>query len=112
MMLQWKGSIFQFLWIEFTVAVSVYALVLTVMVFGFERRARWRPAARKRGGLLKLFGFVTGRFQAAISLMLGFYTSTTYTRWWEVRAVEGVVIGRVNDLAAQIAALVHRCING
>ena len=39
--------------------------------------------------------------------MLGFYTSTLYARWWKIRDIEGVVIGRINDLAPQIAALVR-----
>lgn len=76
MMLQWKGSIFQFLWIEFTVAVSIYALVLTVMYLALRNVQDLQPEKEVH---LKFFGFVTGRFQAAISLMLGFYTSTTYT---------------------------------
>jgi hypothetical protein len=107
MMLQWKGSIFQFLWIEFTVAVSVYALVLTIWYLAL-RVVQDGDLPPEKEAVFEAFGFVNCRFQAAISLMLGFYTSTIYNRWWKVRDVEGVVvIGRVNDLAVQIAALVQ-----
>jgi predicted membrane chloride channel (bestrophin family) len=50
---------------------------------------------------------IIARFQAALSLMLGFYTSTIYGRWWAIRDVEGVVIGRINDLAPHIAGLIR-----
>ena len=47
--------------------------------------------------------FVARRFQAAIALMLGFYTMQVFNRWREARAIEGNAMGTINDLALQLA---------
>lgn len=105
MMSQWQGSIFQFIWVEFVIAMSLFAIVLSLWYVSLKDSPA--DVTPEQEAVFQTLGFVTSRFQAAISLMLGFYTSTLYTRWWKVRDVEGVVIGRINDLAVQIAALVR-----
>jgi len=103
--MQWEGGVFQFLWMEWITAISLYALVL--LVWYMMLKDVNDGLTPEKEAFFQALGFVTGRFQAALSLMLGFYTSTIYNRWWKVRDIEGVVIGRINDLAVQIAALVR-----
>jgi len=51
--------------------------------------------------------YVATRFQAALSLMLGFYSTTLYNRWWTVREKEAVVMGRIHDISVQISGLIR-----
>lgn len=103
-MTQWEGSVFQFIWIQYLVAISLYTLVLTAWYVGLRDAD---GELRLNKNLMEEISLITSRFQAAISLMLGFYTSALFNRWWQVRTLEGVVIGRINDLSVQIAALVR-----
>lgn len=71
-------------------------------------RSRARPPAGKQlaDALLALavvFDVIAERMKTAVGLMLGFFTTTAYGRWSEVRAAQGNFSARVADLAAQIA---------
>jgi hypothetical protein len=98
-----QPSISQTLWIELifaTFACSIFLLIWFLML---------RDVKVSEELVSHVFNLrvIIARFQAALSLMLGFYTSTIYGRWWAIRDVEGVVIGRINDLAPQIAGLIR-----
>lgn len=102
---QWKGSIFQFFWLEWLLATAGIAVVLTIYYLALLGKNVDHPLRGPYGMVLAtIIDYIDGRFQAAIGLMLGFYTSTLCTRWWNLRDKEGMAIGRINDIAVQIAA--------
>jgi len=96
----------QFFWVELIFASLTTTFAIAIYYFV----AKGTPTADLKDSsqsLTVITEYLSSRFQSAISLMLGFYTSILYTRWWEIRVLEGVVIGRINDIAPQIAAFIR-----
>ena len=52
--------------------------------------------------LAQILEFISQRFQAAVGLMLGFYTSTCYSRWASVQQKEGDVEKAINNISLRI----------
>jgi len=52
--------------------------------------------------LAQILEFISERFQAAVGLMLGFYTSTCYGRWACVQQKEGVVQRAIHNISLRI----------
>lgn len=102
---QWRGGIFQMLWVEWLIAVSVCALALTGVYLGWkDDQDGLRPSIQS---LYEAVTFVARRFQAAIALMLGFYTMQAFNRWREARNIEGDAMGAINNLALQISGRIR-----
>jgi predicted membrane chloride channel (bestrophin family) len=103
LLLHWTGSIFQFLWIEWTTITLIAAGFCALVIFWFERYQDLQSWRRDTELLAHALDYVTQRFQAAISLMLGFYTVTLYNRWWSVRGKMQAVSSSIKDIALQLA---------
>eukprot|EP00565_Helicotheca_tamesis_P007237 CAMPEP_0185741032 /NCGR_PEP_ID=MMETSP1171-20130828/38739_1 /TAXON_ID=374046 /ORGANISM="Helicotheca tamensis, Strain CCMP826" /LENGTH=544 /DNA_ID=CAMNT_0028412969 /DNA_START=63 /DNA_END=1697 /DNA_ORIENTATION=+ len=106
LLFNWGGSIFQFFWIEWLVATTLCFAYILIWYSMWDGKT-FEEISDSTQAFLSAVNYITSRFQAALSLMLGFYTSTHYGRWWKVRDIEGVVIGRINDLAVQIAGFIR-----
>lgn len=100
LLLQWRGGIFQMLWLEWVIALAICAAALTGLYFGWEGVDSVSQSVQS---LNEAVTFVARRFQAAIALMLGFYTMQAFNRWREARKIEGDVMGTINDLSLQIS---------
>lgn len=88
------------LWIEWLLAVALCAVCLVAVYYTGQEQETLSPSIRS---LTDAVMFVARRFQAAIALMLGFYTMQSFNRWREVRNTAGNAMGTLNDLALQIA---------
>lgn len=58
--------------------------------------------------LSRAVSFIGRRFQAAISMMLGFYMVTNFGRWNEVRNLEADAIQNINNAATQVTWRIRR----
>lgn len=105
LLLHWAGSIFQFLWIEWFFATLAAAGACTLMVYWFDYYQDLQAWRRDTELLAHALDYVTQRFQAAISLMLGFYTITLYNRWWSVRGKMQAASSSIKDIALQLAMI-------
>lgn len=103
MMLQWKGGILQIFLLEWLCAITVCALVILAVYLAWKDNPPDLTVSHNIYSLIEATTFVARRFQAAIALMLGFYSMQNFNRWREVRNVEGNAMGNINDLALQIA---------
>ncbi|KAA8492357.1 hypothetical protein FVE85_7864 [Porphyridium purpureum] len=102
MVRQWRGSIWQVLWLEWLMLILLGALSITLtwaLFPDFVLNAASLP-------LMDVTQHLYTRFQAAIGLMLGFYTSTMFSRWQDVRQTEGKVIGVVLNTSLQVSSLI------
>lgn len=99
MILTWNGGIFQILWFEWMLAITVCAVVITVTYLCLKDNDSLSDSLDR---LSDAATFVSRRFQAAMALMLGFYSIQNFARWKEVRNAEGNVMKTVNDLALRI----------
>lgn len=90
------------LWVEWCIAVSVCALSLTAVYFALVGDED-AIIPQNVKSLTEAVTFVARRFQAAIALMLGFYTMQAFNRWKEARIISVNAMGTINDLALQIA---------
>jgi len=88
------------IWMEWMIAVAVCALSLTAAYYAWKDKD---TVSSSVASLTEATMFVARRFQAAIALMLGFYTIQAFTRWREARTIAGNAMGTINDLALQIA---------
>ena len=84
-LLQWSGSIFQYLIWEWFIVVGAAAASITVWIYVFDYSKDLQSWRQNTELLRHAIDYITVRFQAAISLMLGFYTMTLFNRWWAVR---------------------------
>lgn len=102
MIFAWKGGIFQSFWLEWFIAVVVCVLALTISYVATKDRDvdDWPDTLET---LAEVVAFIGRRFQAAIGMMLGFYTSTMYGRWTAVVDKEQEAQRRINDVALRIA---------
>lgn len=102
----WRGSIWQFLWAELLLAMALCSLVLFMWIALFGGKSIYEITS-----IVKEFvedvRYIHSRFQAAMALMLGFYTSTIYGRWWRVRELIGTIVDKINDTTVQIVALIQ-----
>jgi predicted membrane chloride channel (bestrophin family) len=105
LLIHWKGSIFQFIWIEWLLVTLVAAGVCTFVIYWFDRYQDLQAWRRDTELLANSLDYVTQRFQAAISLMLGFYTITLYNRWWSVKGKMQAVSSSIKDIALQLAMM-------
>jgi hypothetical protein len=96
----WEGGIFQMFWIEWLAAITLCSVVVTIAYFALKDNDEVSNYVRS---LADMAVFVARRFQAAISLMLGFYMIQNLNRWTNVRNVERNTMGTVNDLALRIS---------
>ena len=98
----WEGGIFQLFWIEWLCATAICALCLTITFFALrDNNATEIPDTVV--SLAEACDFVANRFQAALGLMLGFFTVQCFARWREVRNTANGVFRTINNLALQIA---------
>jgi predicted membrane chloride channel (bestrophin family) len=100
LMLEWHGGILQMLWMEWLLAILLCTCALIGVYFGWPNEYSLSPSVQS---LHEAVTFVARRFQAAIALMLGFYTMQVFNRWREARAIEGNAMGTINDIALQLA---------
>lgn len=107
MVIHWKGGILQAFWIEWLCATLMSIALMGFWLFQFESYDNVNEWRARTEILQHALAYVTSRFQAAMGLMLGFYTGTLYTRWWRVRNLENEVINGIKDSAIQVASLVH-----
>jgi len=98
----WHGSIFQSFWLELFIAVATSAVALSIVYVTTRDRevGNWPDGLEH---LAEVVAFIGRRFQAALAMMLGFYTSTMYGRWTAVRNKEGEALRKINDIALRIA---------
>lgn len=103
----WRGGIVQAIWVEWLLATLASALVMWIWLASFESYNNISEWQARTEILSYALGFVTTRFQAALGLMLGFYTGTLYSRWWRVRNLENEVINAIKDTSIHVSALVY-----
>jgi hypothetical protein len=75
-MLEWHGGILQMLWMEWLLAILLCTCALIGVYFGWQNEYSLSPSVQS---LHEAVTFVARRFQAAIALMLGFYTMQSST---------------------------------
>jgi hypothetical protein len=61
------------------------AFCMLAGIFWFDHYKDLQSWRRNTELLSNALDYVTQRFQAAIGMMLGFYTITLYNRWWSLR---------------------------
>ena len=93
--------------LEWLANVAMCALVVTAVYYAWQDNAS--GVSPNIESLTEASTYVARRFQAAIALMLGFYSVQNFARWREVRNVEGDAMGTINDLALQIAWRLRDC---
>jgi hypothetical protein len=87
-------------WIIVTLAAAGFCAFVIYWFDTYQDLHSWRQDTEL---LAHALDYVTQRFQAAISLMLGFYTITLYNRWWSVRGKMQSVSSSIKDIALQLA---------
>ena len=103
MILTWKGgSVWSFFLLEWLAAIAFCALLTTIL---YISRRDLEESVRQSltRGLTDAVVFLARRFQAAMALMLGFYTIQCFGRWTTARNLQGVVMGKLRDLSFQVA---------
>lgn len=98
----WKGGIFQVMWPELLIAISIITISLGIayaVTQNYPDDWIFPSYIRSLAGTL---AFVSSRFQAAIGLMLGFYTTTCYGRRSKVLQKEGDIQTIINKTSLLI----------
>lgn len=101
----WKGGIVQVLWLELLIATILLTITLTicyVMTNGSASKCIEYDWPQHILELAQILEFISERFQAAVGLMLGFYTSTCYGRWASVQQKEGDVQRAIHNISLRI----------
>jgi hypothetical protein len=86
----------------------VAAVSITVWIYLFDYSKDLQAWRQNTEMLRHAIDYITVRFQAAISLMLGFYTMTLFNRWWAVRIVMQDISSSIKDAAIQLG-IVNNC---
>lgn len=102
LMFLWRGGIFQVMWIELLTAISIATIALCIAYAATQNKPEDWIFPAHLCSLSGILEFVANRFQAAIGLMLGFYTATCYGRWTKVQQKEGDVQRIINKASLRI----------
>mmetsp|Transcript_26062 Transcript_26062/g.42364 ORF Transcript_26062/g.42364 Transcript_26062/m.42364 type:complete len:292 (+) Transcript_26062:278-1153(+) len=102
LMFLWRGGIFQVMWLELLVALSLVTATIGIAYAATQDKPEdWIFPAHIRS-LSGVLAFVATRFQAAIGLMLGFYTATCFGRFTKVQQMEGNIQRIINKTSLRI----------
>ncbi len=108
LMLQWQGSILQCIGTELIIALSVAVLFMGLWLNRFMSASTDVSEFLDRNTILiHALDYITQRFQAALSMMLGFYTTIMYNRWWRVRNVENDVMSGIKSCSIYVGSYVN-----
>jgi predicted membrane chloride channel (bestrophin family) len=92
-------------WIEWLIAIGISALAVGITYAVTRDDIDQIELSDTVERLADAVNYIARRFQAAIALMLGFYSVQNINRWNQVRDVQGNVMGTVNDVAYRVALM-------
>jgi len=107
LILQWNGGILQYLGMEMFVAVSAAVLFMALWLNRFLAYDNLAVFLDRNVILIYALDYITQRFQAALGMMLGFYTTIMYNRWWRVRNVENDVMSGIKSCTIYVSSYVN-----
>lgn len=102
MLITWDGGILQAFWIEWLSAATICAIAMTISYFAL-RDSQVDEISDGISILADASSFVARRFQAAVALMLGFYSKLNLSRWTSAVETQAKVEVEIHNLALRIA---------
>ena len=107
LMLQWKGSILQLIWIEMLIVTAVAVLFMALWLNRFLNAEELSAFLGSTAVLSYALDYLTQRFQAALGMMLGFYTTIMYNRWWRVRNIENDAMSGIKSCTIYVFSYIN-----